>query len=270
VNGRSGTHGRTSRWASWRRRSLTGHAALVFAYAKLEVVRSLRSRQFQLMAVVLPVGLYLVYTEPGLGRQPDAVVDGTTWKTYAMISMAALGALGAGLAASGSRLAAERASGWVRTLALAPLPRADMLAGRVVAGVVIAVLPIVLVLGTAVVGRGVGLAPGSWLQLILSLWTGALAFSLLGVVVGLVLDRDAAVGVIVVYLGFAFLGGLLEPIGTLPAVIATIGRVLPSFLVGDLGRLAILRQSPSAQDITVLAAESLAFASWIAWSRRDE
>lgn len=268
MNRHAGTAGHSDEWIPRRLRLVRGHAALLCAYVRLEVVRSLRSRQFLLLALGIPVGLYLVSTGPGLGRQPDALVGGTTWKAYAMVSMAALAALGAGLAATGSRLAAERASGWVRTLALVPLPRLHMLVGRVVACVVIAGPPMFAVIGTAVLARGVGLAPGRWLQLIVSLWIGAVPFALLGVVVGLSLGRDAAVGVVLVlYLGLAVIGGLVVPIETLPAIVATMGHLMPSFLVGDLGLQAILGRSPSAHDITLLAAESLAFGSFIAWIR---
>ncbi|MHB8892052.1 MAG: ABC transporter permease [Candidatus Limnocylindrales bacterium] len=243
----------------------------MYAYVRFEVVRSLRSRQYQLLAIALPVGLYLVYTQSDLGGQPGALIGGTTWTMYAMVSMAALGALGAGLAANGSRLAAERESGWIRTLGLASLPRCHMLAGRVTAAVVGAGLPILVVIGTGVLVHGARLTPGGWLQLIVSLWVGAVPFALLGVVVGRSLGRDAAVGaVLVLYLGLAFVGGLLEPIESLPAVFATMGRVLPSFLVGDLGWQAILGRGPSARDLTVLAAESFAFGSLIVWTRRGD
>lgn len=271
MNRHPATAGQPDRWASGHQWSLPGHAAVLYTYVRLEVGRSLRSRQYRFLALGAPVGLYLVATAAGLGPQPDALVGGTTWKTYAMVSMAALGALGAGIAASGSRLAADQDSGWVRTLTVAHLPRLHMLAGRVVAGVVIAGPPIMLLIGTAVLVHGVGLVPGSWLQLIASLWIGAVPFALLGVVMGLVLGRRAAVGaVVVLYLGLAFAGGLLEPIETPPAVVATIGHLLPSFLVGDLGWQAILGRSPSVQDITLLAAESLAFASLIVWIPRAE
>lgn len=271
MNRRPGTAGHSDGWASWRVRWTRGDAALLYAYLRLEVVRLLRSRQFHILALALPVGLYLVLTQPGLGRQPDALTGGMTWKTYAMVSMAVLGALGAGLAASGSRLAAERDGGWVRTLTVAHLPRLYMLAGRVVVGVVTAGIPILLVLGVAVLVHGVGLAPGRWLQLIASLWIGAVPFALLGVVVGLVSGRNVAVVVVPgLYVGLAVVGGLIQPIETLPAVVATMGHVLPSFLVGDLGWQAILGRSPSAQDITLLAAESLAFGSFVVWIPRSE
>ncbi len=270
VNRPAASAGHADRRPSWRLRPRLRLAIRLGSYVRLEVLRTLRSRQYQILAVALPVSLYLLSTQPGLGRSPTVMVDGGAWSAAALDQMATLGALGAALATGGSRLATDRADGWIRTLGLAPLPPGQMLTGRVVAGVVGAGLPILLVIGIGVVAHGVALPVGRWLQLIGSLWIGALPFALLGIVVGLSLGRGAAIGaVLVIYLGLAALGGLLEPIASLPTVIGTIGRALPSFLVRDLGWRAALGQGPSAQDATVLAAESFALGSLVFWKRHS-
>ena len=270
MNRHAASAGHADRRPAWRLASRLRPAIGWSSYVRLEILRTLRSRQYQVLAVALPVGLYLLYTQPDLGRRPTALIDGGAWSANALDRMATLGALGAGLAASGSRLAADRASGWIRTLSLAPLPPQQMLSGRVVAGVVSAALPVLIVSGIGLVVHGVALPTGRWLQLFTSLWAGALPFALLGVVVGLSLGRAAAVGsVLVLYLGLAFVGGLVEPIASLPAVIATIGRTLPSFVVRDLGWRAVLGQGPSAQDAALLAAESFGLGSLVFWKRRS-
>lgn len=239
-------------------------------YVRFEILRTLRSRQYQLLAAALPVTLYLLGTQPGLGRPPTALIEGGSWGTNALDRMATLGALGAGLAAAGSRMAADRTDGWIRTLRLASLPSARMLAGRTIAGVASAGLPLLLVIVAGVLVRAVALPVAGWLQLVVSVWAGALPFALLGIVVGLSLGRPAAVvAVLAVYLGLAIIGGLLEPIVSLPAVLATIGGALPSFLVRDLAWRAALGQGISAQDATLLAAESFGLGSLVLWKRRS-
>jgi ABC-2 type transport system permease protein len=268
MNRHLASEGHADRWPLWRPHSLRRHATRLYEYVRFEIVRTLRSRQYQLLAIALPVAFYLLYTQPGLGRPPDAVVDGGAWSTNAMARMATLGAVGTGLAAGGGRLAADRADGWVRTLSLASLPRVQVLAGRVIAGVVSAGLPVLVVIAAGVLVHGVTVATGNWIQLIISLWIGALPFALLGVMVGLSLSRGAALGaVVVLYFGLAVVGGLLEPIASMPAVIATIGRLLPSFLVRDLGWRAVLGQGPSAQHAALLAAESFGLATFAFWNR---
>ena len=56
---------------------------------------------------------------------------------------------------------------------------------------------------------------------------------------------------------------------SLPAVLATIGGALPSFLVRDLAWRAALGQGISAQDATLLAAESFGLGSLVLWKRRS-
>jgi ABC-2 type transport system permease protein len=222
------------------------------------------------MAMALPLGLYFVITQAGSDGRPAAVVDGGNPSWYALVAMATLGATGAALTASGGRLADERANGWIRTLVLLSMSRFDMLMGRFVAGVVGAGVPILIVLGTGVLLHRVGSTPSGWLLLVVTLWIGAVPFVMLGVVVGLTLRRHAAVAAaIAIYLGFAYVGGLLEPVATPPVDIATIGHVLPSFLLDDLGWHELLGQGLSARDVTLLAAESLALGSLMVWNRRS-
>ena len=262
--------GRADRSPSRRPPSWHRPAIGFVGYVRFEILRTLRSRQYQLLAAALPVTLYLLYTQPGLGRPPTALIDGGSWGANALDRMATLGALGAGLAAAGSRLAADRADGWIWTLRLASLPSARMLAGRAVAGVASAGLPLLLVILAGVLVHGVALPVAGWFQLIVAVWAGALPFALLSVLVGVSMGRGRAVGaVLVLYVGLAFVGGLLEPIASLPALIATIGSALPSFLVRDLAWRAALGQGGSAQDATLLAAESFGLGSLVFWKRRS-
>ena len=250
------------------------HAERVLAYGSFEALRCLRSRQYLFLAIALPAGLYVATLAAGTGGPGGTPADGATRSAASLAAFATLGALGAGLVAGGSRLAAERDGGWLRTLSLAALPRFHMLAGRVLAGIIAAVLSIAVVVGAGAVGMGLtvpgaGFAPGRWLALAVSLWAGAVPFALLGVVVGLTLGRRVAVvAVLILYVGLAVGGGLLEPGGSLPADLATMERVLPSFVADDLGWRVLLGEGLSARDIALLAAESLALGSFLAWTRR--
>ena len=270
MNRHPASRGRSKGWPSWLPPSLRGHATILYAYVRLEVVRTLRSRQYQLLAIALPIGLCLLDVKAGAGGQRDAALPGADSIAYALAATATLGTLGATLAANGSRLAADRAGGWVRTLMLSSMSRFDMLFGRLVAGVVSVGGPILVAIAAGVLLHGAGSTAGSWLLLAVSLWIGAVPLAMLGMVVGLSLRRGAAIATVVaLWLGLAYGGGLLAPIATPPVDIATIGRVLPSFLLDDVVWHELLGQGPSARDIALLAAESFAVGSLIVWNGRS-
>jgi len=239
-------------------------AAVVGACFRLEVVRAVRSRQYQLLAIAIPVGLYLAVVIGGL--RPSPAIQDASWRAQAMVAMATLGALGTGLAIGGSRLAGDRASGWQRTLALSPLPWPSLLAGRGAAGVALAGVPALLLPALGALLGGVALAPAGWAQLVVSIWIGAVPFVLLGTIVSLAPGRWTALALVVaLYVGLTAVGGLLAGPLTRAAPAATIGWIEPSYVVGDLGWQAIRGQPPSPVDITLLVMQSLALGAAVAW-----
>ena len=81
--------------------------------------------------------------------------------------------------------------------------------------------------------------------------SASLPFAALGLLIGYLFDADSAQGAMMVTLfGLAILGGLWAPISSFPDTLATIGRMLPSFRLADLGRDAVTgrahRTSPTS------------------------
>jgi hypothetical protein len=112
------------------------------AYLRLELLRTLRDRRWLIMTVAMPVGLYLLFSGV-FGNQPPT--NGLTVDVGIMVSMAAFGAMGAVLAASGPRIAQERGNGWLRQLAITPIaPRSQLLA-KVMAAMTLGLPALVLV-----------------------------------------------------------------------------------------------------------------------------
>jgi hypothetical protein len=108
-----------------------------------------------------------------------------------------------------------------------------------------------------------------WSLLAAALWAGSIPLALFAVLVGMYLDRRAAIALTaLLYGGLILGGGLIGPIGLLPPTIGTIGRTLPTFVVENLGWHVLIGQGLNAHDVTLLAAEGLALVSLLAWSRR--
>ncbi len=68
--------------------------------------------------------------------------------------------------------------------------------------------------------------------------------------------------------GLAILGGLWAPISSFPDTLATIGRMLPSFRLADLGRAALTGGAPDLADIAVLAVYATVIGALAAWRYR--
>ncbi len=182
------------------------------AYIKLEIRRTLRDPGFVVFGIGMPVLMYLLFTN--VGRAAEA--DGATWRVFAMVGMAAYGALGAAISI-GTGVASDKALGWLRQLRVTPLDPKRVVLGRAISGSV-TVLPAVLaVLAAGAVVNGVRLDAWQWAALTLLLWLGALPFTLLGLGNGYRLTPQTA-GLVnmACLMGFSLLGGLWFPTELFP------------------------------------------------------
>lgn len=222
------------------------------SYLRLELLRSLRDRQYLALVVGWPVGAYLLFSAV-FGSQP--ATDGLSVDTGLMVSMATFGAFGAVLIATGPRLALDRQSGWLRQMRLTPLAPSAIFAARVMAAIVLALPAIVLTFIVAVAAHGVRLELWQWPVLVGLLTAGCLPFAAIGLVIGAAVDADAAQGATtVVYLAMAALGGMWIPVSILPAPLQTVALALPSNRMAELGWKVAAGQAPTLAAVAILAA----------------
>ncbi|MDN5855695.1 MAG: ABC transporter permease, partial [Actinomycetia bacterium] len=177
---------------------------------RLEIRRVLRDPGFVIFAVLLPVALFLVFSNV-FGGLAAGGVDTTT---YLMISMAAYGGLTVALNVTGL-VAHERRSGWNRQLRLTRLPGWGFVVSKAAVSMAVALPALALVL---LAGWATGADPGGrWLPLLLVVWAGVLPFVAIGLLIGLLVSPEAQTGVsTAVGLGLAVLGGLFVPVEVLP------------------------------------------------------
>lgn len=108
----------------------------MFAFTRIEIVRTLRNTKFLWFLVVMPVGLYLVLisvTDTG-----DASTQAGTYLVL-MRMMAVHSATGAAMSATGPELAAERSNGWLRQLLATPLGLPSWMGAKALQGVALTV-----------------------------------------------------------------------------------------------------------------------------------
>jgi ABC-2 type transport system permease protein len=207
---------------------------MIAYYLRLEIVRMLRDLRFIALAVIAPIGFYLLFaTLFGSQPAPPGQLGG---HVEIMVAMAAYGAMWAVMSTTGPRIAQEREIGWLQQVRAMPVKSGQLLAAKVVASLTMALPAIVLVCATAAVVKGVELSAGQWLGLVGAMWIGSMPFAALGIAVGYALSADAAFPVSYgLYMALSAIGGLWVPPAVLPESFRQAARTLPSNRLADLG-----------------------------------
>ena len=220
------------------------------------------------ISVGFPVLFYMLFLH---NEHPAARIAGTTWRTYFMVSMASFGAMVASLNAGGTRLAAERASGWTRQLRVTPLPSWSYVTTKIAASMVIALPVIFMVELTGLLLGGVRLGVGTWCALTAVLWASALPFAALGVLVGFVASSETAYPLVTALMFLlSFFGGLFTPVGELPTVLRHVAAFLPSYHDASLGWAVVAGRPPSPGDGGVLLGYAAVLGLAVTWRHHVE
>lgn len=238
-------------------------------FLALEMRRSLRDVRYLVIAVVLPIGLYLLFA--GLFGSHGQQAQGLPQPAELMVAMIAYGAMWAVFSATGPRIAHERAIGWTRQLRVTPLTPAAALAGKLVTALAAALPAMLLVALTAVVSHHVTLSAAQWTALLIVMWTGVLPLAVLGLAIGyLVADEIAFPLLMALYFALGALGGLWMPLSAMPHAMQDIGRALPSNGLAELGWRTAGGQASVPAAVLVLAAWLLGstLAAWLAYRHR--
>ena len=238
-------------------------------FLALELRRSLRDVRYLVIAVAMPIGLYLLFT--GLFGAHGQRAQGLPQPVELMIAMIAYGAMWAVFSATGPRIAHERAIGWTRQLLVTPLRPAAALSGKLVTALAAALPAIALVALTAVLSHHVQLSAAQWLAILGTMWAGMLPLALLGLAIGYLAGDDIAFPLtMALYFALGALGGLWMPLSTMPHLMQDIARFLPSNAVAELGWRTAGGQASVPTAVLVLTAGTLgtALAALFAYRRR--
>ena len=239
-------------------------------FLALEMRRALRDVRYLVIAVAMPIGLYLLFA--GLFGAHGQQALGLPQPTELMVAMIAYGAMWAVFSATGPRIAHERAIGWTRQLRVTPLSPASALSGKLVTALAAALPAMVLVALTAVASHHVQLSAAQWLALLAATWAGVLPLALLGLAIGyLAADEIAFPLTMALYFALGALGGLWMPPSVMPHAMQDIGQALPSNSVAELGWRITGGQASALRAVLVLTAWTVASATaaLLAYRRRN-
>lgn len=223
----------------------------------LELARSLRDLRYVALAVVAPVGFYLLFAGIFSGRGTSA--GQLPAQVEIMVAMAAFGAMWGALSATAPRLARDRETGWLRALKLTPVPPAQVMAARVGAGM-IAALPALIAVGvTAAAVHGVRLEAWQWAAGLGLLWVGTIPFVALGIAIGATTTSTTAYALSsAAWFALAALGGLWVPPAQFSPVLGDVARALPSYEQADLAWRVAAGTAPTLGDAISLMAWGIA------------
>lgn len=216
-------------------------------YLRYELLRVARNRRYVLFSLGFPIVLYCAVAS----SNRHAVLLGIPFVLYFMIGMATWGAMAAVLG-TGSRIAADRASGWNRQLRITPLGERSYLAAKVIVAYLLALVEI-LILYALGISFGVRLGAPEWLGMSGLLLIGLVPIVLIGIALGHLLRAETtgpAAGGLAALL--ALLGGSFGHIGG--TGLEEITKLLPSYWLQVSGRVALGGSPWSAEGWLVVAA----------------
>jgi ABC-2 type transport system permease protein len=260
-------------------RSNGGRAGLLALQVATEVKASLRSPEFAVGAVLIPVILYAMF---GLTNASNELPGGTRIGDAMLASLTCYGVVTLAIVVFGEDVAKDRGRGWIRTLRATPFPTSVYLAGKAGAALVHGLLIVTVLSALAATAGGVQMSPGQWAAFVAMALAGVLLFSTLGFAIAYVAKpKAAAVIANVIFLPLAFASGFFVPLSELPEVIGDLARVLPTYHYGQLVYRVVMpaddveaftgaATQPAALHLAVVLAYAVALAAAALWASRRE
>ncbi|MFI6482369.1 ABC transporter permease [Nonomuraea sp. NPDC050663] len=232
----------------------------MLGYIGLELRRTVRDGGYMVIAITLPVAMYLIFSSLGLIDEDGGL--------YMLVAMAAFGASGAAFN-NGSGVAEDAAVGWLRQLRVTPLGPVQVVVSRAVVGMLVVLPAVVAVLTVGGLVKGVELAPWQWLSIGTLLWLGVAPIVLFALGNGFLLSGKAApLANSVLNLALAIMGGLWLPISDFPGWMATLASWTPTNRYAELSWDIVLGGSPSAMAFVVLGGWLVIFCGYAVFGYR--
>jgi len=229
------------------------------AEARFETLRHLKTPAFALPFLVIPVALYLFFSNvatsgPAAAANPELRVGIRMFTGFGIV-----GVMGPALFAFGMAVALDRDLGLLRLKRALPMPPMAYLLGKMAMAMLFSALVMLLVIAAAL-AKGLDVA----LPRFAAVWAiavlGTMPFCALGLFIGSrVSGRTAPAWVNLAYLPMTYLSGLFFP---LPESIRAIVLVSPAFHLNQLALQAAGVQGifPAAWHVAALAGITVLFA----------
>ena len=221
---------------------------MLLAHARTEAALTLRNGEQVLLTLLIPVALLIGLSVLNIVSMPRPRVDSVTPSVFALAVMSS--------AFTGQAIALgfDRRYGVLKRLAATALPRWLLVAGRVLAGLVVVVIQLV-VLGIVALCLGWSPGPAGLLWTLALAVLGTLSFGALGVLLGGTLRAELVLALAnVIWFVLLLAGGIVIPADSMDnPVLREIVRLLPSGALAEGMHDGLLGAGPGWQPPLVLA-----------------
>jgi ABC-2 type transport system permease protein len=220
---------------------------MLLAQARTEATLALRNGEQVLLTLLIPLALLIGLTWLHLMPLPEPRVDSVTPRIFALAVMSS--------AFTGQAIALgfDRRYGVLKRLAATAIPRWLLVAGRVLAALIVVAIQLV-VLGVVAVLLGWSPAAGGIVWAVVLSVLGTLAFAALGVLLGGALRAEVVLAVAnIVWFVLLLAGGIALPASSLPGGLSTVVQSLPSGALAESLRTVLVDgTAPGWQPVLVL------------------
>ncbi len=226
-------------------------ARMLLTHAKLETSLTLRHGEQILLTLLIPLALLIGLTLLDILPAGDlAGVSKVDWVTPRIFALAVMSSAFTGQAIA---LGFDRRYGVLKRLSATAIPRWLLVAGRIVATLVVVLLQVV-VLGVVAAFLGWTPSAAGIAEAVVLLVLGTLSFGALGVLLGGSLRAEAVLALAnIVWFVLLLAGGILLAPSALPPAAATVIELLPSGALAEGLRAALVDGQFTAGPVLVLA-----------------
>jgi ABC-2 type transport system permease protein len=223
---------------------------MLLTHAKVETSLTLRHGEQILLTLLIPLALLLGLTLLDILPAGDAgSTSKVDWVTPRIFALAVMSSAFTGQAIA---LGFDRRYGVLKRLSATALPRWLLVAGRIVAALVVVLLQ-VLVLGAVAAMLGWSPSVAGLAEAVLLLVLGTLSFGALGVLLGGSLRAEAVLALAnIVWFVLLLAGGILLAPSALPSGVAAIVELLPSGTLAEGLRSALVDGALAWEPVGVL------------------
>ncbi|WP_189059475.1 ABC transporter permease [Longimycelium tulufanense] len=220
---------------------------MLATHTRTEATLTLRNGEQVLLTLLIPLALLVGLSVLKVVPLPEPRVDSVTPRVLALAVMSTT------FTGQAIALGFDRRYGVLRRLAATALPRWLLVAGRVLANLLVVAIQLV-VLG--VVAAALGWSPAAsglgWALVFVVL--GGLAFGALGVLLGGALRAEVVLALAnTVWFVLLLAGGIVVPLSALPDGLAEVVRLLPSSALAEGLRTALVEGTfPGWEPLAVL------------------